>query len=173
MVPGLGAAGLTGCMADPQDARMRVPGEYIGTFEVRAALTDSTCGPGTLEAAGLWEFEVQLSNDKDCLYWNSGGDSVCGAQSSNRETFSFKSEGSWTLLESKPGRPGCVIWRQDIATGTWKPKDDERFVAFDGKLSYAYAPGVGSVCDDQLAAAELTTLPCLVRYDLSATRKDD
>ena len=109
MVPSLGAAVLVGCMADPQDARMRVPGEYIGTFEVRAALTDSMCGPGIFEAAGLWEFEVQLSNDKDCLYWNSGKNSVCSAQSSNRETFSFKSKDSWTLLETKPGRPNCVI----------------------------------------------------------------
>ncbi len=174
LLSGLGLAVLSACMADPEDARMDVPGDYLGTFQVDAVLSDSTCGDGTLAAPGLWDFEVRLSKDDSHLYWTNGAESIRGDLSSDGKAFTFKSEVATTLSESKPGRPGCVIWRQDAAAGSLEPgsKEDE-FPAFTGKLTYSYAPGVGSQCGELLDATGLTSLPCLIRYEMTGTRKDD
>jgi len=151
---------------------------------VQALLTDTTCGQGALDAPGLWDFTVKLSKHRECLYWNNGAESICGTMSSNDMAFSFKSESAETLTESGPGRPGCVVWRQDTVSGLWtnQPKpagqsetepSKNEFIAFTGKISYAFAPGIGSQCDEALDAYGLPPLPCLTRYDMTAEKIDE
>lgn len=150
---------------------MDVPGEYLGTYQVEAVLLESTCGPGTLEAPGLWDFEVQLSKDEHHLYWTNGAESIQGELSDDGTKFGFTTEVATTLKESKPGRPGCVLWRQDAASGeleTGSNADDVK--SFTGKLTYTYAPGTGSECEEILPEYGITQVPCVIRYDLAAGR---
>ena len=136
---GVGSVGLAGCLVDPEEGGPRVPGDLLGKYEVTAVLTESTCSSRTLEIPGQLIFDVLLSKHSKCLYWNSGVDPVCGTIAPDQATLAFQSESSWTLSEPKPGRPGCVIWRQDVGTGTWAVVEGENaFVAFAGMLSYAY-----------------------------------
>ena len=163
---------MSGC--DLLDEDTSVPGNYIGTFEVNATLTDSTCGQGTLAAPGSTDFEVQFSKDKDCFYWTTGTDSVCGTLSSNDTTFAITTESATTVSEPTANHPGCVIWRQDVANGTWQANTDgDAFRAFSGSMSFAYAPGVGSQCSDILASIGVAVLPCVSRYAISGTRIDE
>ena len=172
---GLAVAALSGCMADPSDARPKVPGDIIGTFHVEAVLTSSTCGQGDLSAPGLAAFDVIFSKDTKCLYWNNGADSICGSYSSNQKTFSFTSEFPTTFLQPGPRHPGCVIWRQDSASGKWdnEGSDGEEFRAFTGRLSYAFAAGTGSQCDGVFDTSSATILPCAQHYEMTADRTDE
>lgn len=168
---GLAVVTLSGCIADPDDARMDVPGDYLGTFQVNASLVDSTCGSGSLAAPGIWDFSVQLSKDESHLYWSNGAESIQGDLSADGKVFGFTSEVSTTLQEAKPGRPGCVIWRQDAASGSLEGK--EKVASFTGKLTYTYAPGTGSECGELLDESGLTQLPCVIRYDMTGSREDE
>ncbi len=153
---------------------MDVPGDYLGTYGVQASLVDSTCGGGTLAPPTIWEFEVQLSKDENHLYWTNGAESIKGELSDDGTIFGFTTEVATTLKEAKPGRPGCVIWRQDAANGTLTlGAGGDGVPSFDGKLSYTYAPGPESQCEEQAVEAGIVQLPCVIRFGLSGTRMAD
>jgi len=161
-------------MANEDEARMDVPGDYLGSYQVEAVLLDSSCGGGLLAAPNLWDFSVQLSKDDSHLYWSNGAESIQGKLSSDGSTFGFASEMSTTLKEAKPGRPGCVIWRQDAATGVLELGSEENDVpAFQGKLTYTYAPGTGSECDELLDESGMTLMPCAIRYEMKGVRTEE
>lgn len=154
-----------------EEGREDVPGDFLGDYKVEAALLESTCGAGTLAAPGLWDFEVKLSRDEGHLYWSNGAEAIQGKLSSDGSTFGFTSEVPTTIREAKPGRPGCVVWRQDAASGELELGSGETDVpAFEGTLIYSYAQGVGSDCSEDLDASGLTQLPCVIRYGMKGKR---
>ena len=162
-----------GCVIEDQDS-MDVPGDYLGTYDVEAILIDSTCGAGELSAPTLWDFEVMLSKEDGYLYWTNGSESIEGDLSDDETSFGFTTEVSTTLKESQTGRPGCVIWRQDIATGELTTGSDvDDVTSFTGKLTYNYAAGTGSECDEVLPEYGISQMPCTIRYDLTADRVDE
>ena len=172
----VGAMGISnaGCMADPDDGRMPVPGEYLGTYGVNAALLDTSCGAGALSPPGQWDFKVLLSKDGRHLYWTNGAESISGDLASDGKAFSFKTEVSLQLSEPKASRAGCVVWRQDTAEGALEiKKKSSVYPGFSGKLSYSYALGAGSECGDLLDTSGIPTLPCQIRFEMTARREPD
>ena len=163
---------LTACVG-PDEPHDDVPGDLLGTYKVDALMDESSCGPGALGAPDHWTFDVKLSRDESNIYWNNGDEALKGTLSGT-SIFSFTSEASIPVREAKPGRPGCTLWRQDLAKGTLVVgKDGNDIPSFDGKLTYSFAQEAGSDCNDAMAEAGLAQLPCSVRYTMTATRIDE
>ncbi len=151
-----------------------MPGNFLGDYQVDAVLLESTCGAGPLTAPNIWEFEIKLSRDNRHLYWSNGAEAIRGDLASDGRTFGFTTEIASTLREFKSGRPGCVIWRQDSINGKLELEEESDDVpSFRGKLTYSYATGANSFCDEVLDESGLTQLPCVIRYEIVGSRIDD
>jgi hypothetical protein len=143
----------------------RAFGDDLGRFAVGARLKTSTCGARALDTPADWDFEVILSRDVDLLYWNTGEDAVEGTIAADGRTFSFSSEATFDVDASGSPR-ACSIVRTDSAAGTF---DDAKSVrAFEGSLSYHYAPKAGTDCSDLVADASFDELPCSMSYRMDA-----
>ncbi|MBX3181745.1 MAG: hypothetical protein KIT72_12225 [Polyangiaceae bacterium] len=164
---GLGVLGLGACDFGEEDAR--IPGDPLGTFQVTARLTDSSCGPGALGSEDLWEFQVELAADGAEIYWLNGDDPVAGRLAADQVSFAFDSAGTVQLIEPRPGMPGCAVTRTDRASGVLDAAGDVR--GFSGSLSYGFVPGAGSDCSEAIGVeGGFYTLPCEIRYTMRAER---
>ncbi len=164
---GLGLLTLGACDFGEEDARL--PGEPLGTFQVTARITDSSCGPGALGSQDLWEFQVELAADGAEIYWLNGDDTVTGRLAGDQISFSFDSAGTVQLIEPRPGMPGCAVTRTDRASGVLDAAEDVR--GFSGSLSYGFVPGAGSDCSEAIGVeGGFYSLPCEIRYTMRAER---
>jgi hypothetical protein len=165
------ALGLTACDQNMEDDD-GLPGTSLGTYQVHAALQESTCGPGAFGAPDAWDFEVKLSRDDSVLYWNNGSELVEGKMADDGVAFSFSDQLTIPVTDKKGAQLGCVMLRQDTATGTLSADKPEDVTGFSGVLGYGYDQQVGSDCSELLQQAGATTVPCTIRYGLSATRTE-
>lgn len=165
----LAAIPAAGCMTDMQDDD-GLPGESLGTFKVQATLVDSTCGEGAFGAPDTWEFEVKLARDGSVLYWNNGSELVQGTLT-NDVSFAFSAAMSIPVTEKKGAQAGCVMIRQDAASGTLASTDADGVTGFQGDLSYGYGEADGSECGPLLQEAGIQGLPCQIHYGITATRE--
>lgn len=166
MALGYVAVAAMGCAFQEDDAML--PGEPLGTFEVSAALEESTCGDGALAAPKDWVFEVQLSRDRDYLYWLNGEAPIEGSVDDGGE-FSIQSGSRYKLTDEDPVSPGCTVLRADTASGVLG--EGEEPTSFSGEIRYDYTVENGKSCTDLIGIPEgFQALPCSVRYDFEASR---
>ena len=149
------------------------PGEDLGTFDVVASMTESTCGTGALGAPAVWEFEVKLVRDGTTLYWVNGPQYIPGTFASDGVTFSFTASNEVKITDPNPQRPRCIITRLDSAVGVLTEGegdgDDATPSSFTGSLSYGYIAGKDDDCS-HLVGVEggFSALPCDIEYGLVA-----
>jgi hypothetical protein len=158
----LGCASCTG--KDPYD-----PGEPIGTFKVSAKLVANSCG----QAPNPWEFDVKINREPGKIYWMQGGLPVEGTVSGDARVRMETSDARTVRkADARRGVAACQLWRDDVFDGKLGP---EPLVSFDGTLAYKFHAGDQSDCSDQLTSGggEYQTLPCEVRYELSAKKVAD
>ena len=167
----LPALGLPACQQKMLDDD-GLPGTSLGTYQVHATLTQSTCGPGAFGSPDTWDFEVKLAVDGSVLYWNNGSELVEGSVGSDGAAFSFSDQLTIPVSDAKGAQPGCVMFRQDAASGTLNSKSDTpaEVTAFTGALSYGYGQQDGSDCSTVVQQAGAATIPCTISYGLTATR---
>jgi hypothetical protein len=159
---------LVACLDKPYDADG--PGDFIGVFAVDAKQDANTCGAGAQGAPETWSFEVRLSREIGIIYWNPGTDGVTGKLDADKHSFAFDA----TIVVDKrdansaPWLPPCSVSRHDRSSG--KIADDDE--SFTGKLTYDWAPTIGSDCTDLVMSdvAEFAALPCGMTYTLDAKR---
>lgn len=168
---GLSLGWVAGCADAFGTKDARHPGESLGTFQVIATLTSSTCGKGALGSADSWTFDVRLSREDEKLYWDNGRELVTGS-ASEAGTFALTSGTELDMRsagESK-GLPPCSVARRDEATVVLEGADE--VTGFHGALSYVYAPTPSSSCADLTTGLTpiFAQLPCVITYDMTATR---
>ncbi len=151
------------------EPREDVPGDFLGDFDVEAALVRSSCGPGALGAPDHWEFEIRLSRLDAELFWVNGQEVIAGSIDDKAGRFDFETRVLVAVEPPDPPDPGCSVNRFDAAEGTIKGADlDIR--AFSGSLSYRYSPTEDSDCFDLLLAGTLAELPCAITYRMEGKR---
>ncbi|MCU0692350.1 MAG: hypothetical protein MUF54_13200 [Polyangiaceae bacterium] len=166
----IGLVTVPGCLQETPDVDGSVPGDPIGIYRVDATLVESSCGAGAAEAPDTWKFEVKLSRSKRKLYWNNGRESIEGKIADDGVTFDFDTAVAAEVRETKPGRPGCTLWRRDQVHGTLAPAKDDEVAGFDGALAYTFAAGENSQCAEDVTELGLSQLPCTITYRLRAVR---
>ena len=147
-----------------------LPGESLGEFHVVATLESSTCGPGALGSTDVWEFDVQLAQDDDYLYWMNGSEAIEGSLASDGRSFSFGSQTRVPVVAATKTAKGCTVVRTDAASGALEGSDRD-IPAFTGRIRYGYTAETGSDCTELLGTeGGLAGLPCEIDYRLAATR---
>jgi hypothetical protein len=138
------------------------PGTPLGTYQVDATLTQSSCGG---DPPNPWQFDVKLSYDKSTLYWVQGGPPVQGTlDSSGHVTLTDSS--STELHPASQTQGACSVTRTDTLAATFP---DGGVTSFAGALSYGYTIDDGSDCLDEIGTT-FATLPCSIAYTVTATR---
>lgn len=166
-------AGGSGCSGkDPYR-----PGESLGAFHVTGKLVASSCGP----TPDPWEFDVRLRHERSTLYWVQG-DAPLSAQVDAAARAVLKATTSQTVrdADARTRTAACMLTRSDEVDLVLAPlaapvNDVAGATSFKGTLTYRFAATEGSSCEDQLAdvGGDFATLPCDVKYELSATRTGD
>jgi hypothetical protein len=153
-------ATLVGCLGPPGAGLLE--GEPLGTFAVEAISADNSCGPGSLGAPESFAFEVELSRLPGELFWDGR------AAGSLRRSGEFVVDAS--VRVDFGARGACQVLREDEIRGVLTP-DDRGVAGFSGSMSYSFSGPHGDGCEEgQVAAAGVATLPCSMRYQLSASR---
>ncbi len=155
---------LLGAACDEQ----ALPGKLLGTYTVDAQSQTNSCG---LAAPNPWQFDVQMSEDGELLYWSwmDGTPAVSAPLSGSMATLLASQQAN---VDGADGGLGpCSMERDDtlqVTLGSGSPPS-----AFTGTITYAFSVTAGSDCSDQLGSAggQYAQLPCTVTYSASATRQ--
>jgi len=162
------SVGSSGCVGHAQDAHE--PGDRLGTYHATGKLVSDTCQAGVLAVSTDWAFDVKLSRNLSTLYWINGEEAIPGTIAKNGTSFGFESGVEVTLLAPKGVNPGCVIQRLDSASGELSSKTTD-VPSFDIDMSFGYGAKSGSQCAGFVGVEDgFTSLPCTVRYAMSAKR---
>ena len=166
----LSAGAIAGCVNVSQDGSGTTTGSTatqdtsdltgsVGTFEVSATLTQTTCGQGALGMANTWSFAVALNNDDGTCTWNTGTgplDGTCPTMTQG----TFEATTTVDMRAGDTSLPACSILRDDVATLTLNSVDDPE--SFNGTLTYNFSPTANSDCSDLYLGdtPQFLTLPC-------------
>lgn len=145
-----------------------LPGTLLGTYTVDAQSVTNTCG---LAAPNPWQFDVQMSQDSQLLYWSwmDGTPAVSAPLSGSAATLLASQQAN---VDGEDGGLGpCTMERDDtlqVTLGSGSPP-----ATFTGTITYAFSVPAGSNCSDQLGSAggPYAELPCTVSYSTSGTRQ--
>jgi len=162
-----------GCLDFGQVEDAKAPGDMLGIFAVESKLKESTCGDDALGAGERWDFDVKLSRSDRDLYWLNGREAIVGSIESDGRSFSFETRIEQEITASKPGRPGCSVARDDMATGRLSDSGSE-VDSFTGSLRFRFRALDGSNCSSWIGTeGAVTALPCAITYAMDAERKSD
>jgi hypothetical protein len=145
-----------------------LPGTMLGTYKVTAQAQINSCG---LAAPDPWEFDVQLSNDNETLYWSWMDGSAPLSDPLASDAATLTDSVSSNVDGTDAGAGPCTMTRNDSITvnlATGSPPG-----SFYGTITYDFAAAAGADCADQLTGAggQYEALPCTVVYSMSATRQ--
>jgi|HubBroStandDraft_1064217.scaffolds.fasta_scaffold01538_10 hypothetical protein len=155
---------LLGAACDEQ----ALPGTLLGTYTVDAQSQTNSCG---LDAPNPWQFDVQMSQDGELLYWSwmDGTPAVSAPLSGSVATLLASQQANVDGVDG--GLGPCNMERDDtlqVTLGSGSPPS-----TFTGTIAYAFSVTAGSDCSDQLGSAggQYAQLPCTVTYAASGTRQ--
>ncbi len=137
----------------------------MGFYAVTGTLQNNSCG----DAPSPWAFRVELRKETTPsakLYWSQGDMPVSSPLAADGKA-SFVAESSHVVRAATAKVAGCTVYRKDTVDLVLDPTQTK----FAGSLSYTFAAGDGSECED-LSAAGIDSLPCSVSYTLDATSAD-
>lgn len=146
------------------------PENDLGTFQVTATMTETTCGPGALDAPAVHELTVQLTDaGGGRLYWAAEGGRLPGTLASDGKTFGIETERRARVVEKKGDALGCVVTSREATTGTLAAA--ENAASFAATLLVGYVGGVADDCSPVIGVPGwFATLPCEMTYTLVGTR---
>jgi hypothetical protein len=163
----------SGCLDFGQVEDAKAPGDMLGIFAVESKLKESSCGDKALGGGERWDFDVKLSRDDRDLYWLNGRESIVGSIESDGRSFSFETRIEQEIIPGKPGRPGCVVARDDMATGRLSDSGSD-VDSFSGSLRFRFRALEGSDCSSWIGSeGAVSALPCSMTYSMNAERKSD
>ena len=163
----------SGCLDFGKVDDAKAPGDMLGIFAVESKLKESTCGDDALGAGDHWNFDVKLSRSANDLFWLNGREAIVGSIESDGRSFSFETRIEQEITPAKPGRPGCSVARDDMATGRLSDSGSD-VESFSGSLRFRFRPLGNSDCSSWLGTeGAVTALPCSITYAMDAERKSD
>ena len=163
----------SGCLEFGKVDDAKAPGDMLGIFEVDSKLKESTCGDDALGGGDRWTFDVKLSRSDNDLFWLNGREAIVGDIESDGRSFSFQTRIEQEIRAAKPGHPGCVVARDDIATGRLSDSGSD-VDGFTGTLRFRFRPTDGSDCASWIGTAgAVSALPCSISYSMDAERKSE
>ena len=145
-----------------------MPGGMLGTYKVVGQSQSNTCGLG---APNPWTFDVELSLQRQTLYWDwmDGSPLLSGTLSDAKTTIAQSTTVNADSTDA--GLGPCNLQTSStfqLALGSGAPPG-----SFTGTMSYTYTPASGATCTDVLMSSGgmYDALPCTVTYTVSATRQ--
>lgn len=162
-------------------------GERLGTFTVRATRTQNGCGAQMGAKLPSAEFDVTLSVQRGVLRWSpDGASSAMGTFDVFGRTFrlSLETDIVARAADRRIEYPGCVLRRNDVIEGVVSSAPNgadggasqgvdagSTVTGFRATETIAYGVAGGD-CRPLVGAAEgqVLALPCVVTYDMTATR---
>jgi hypothetical protein len=146
----------------------------LGTFDVDAKLTGTSCGVGALGMANEWTFVVGIGRDDmtGVCTWDVGGGPIAGTCNGSDMLFDAS-----LIIDMRKGddgtHPACSIQRSDAAAASLD--DPKAPTKLSGTLTYTFTPTHNSNCADLYVgqSAKFLTLPCVAQYSLSAKRRKE
>lgn len=164
---------VSGCLNFGEVDDAKAPGDMLGIFAVESKLKESTCGDDALGSGERWDFDVKLSRSDRDLFWMNGRESIVGSIESDGRSFSFETRIEQVVTPSRPGRPGCSVTRDDMATGRLSDSGSD-VESFSGSLRFRFRALGSSDCSAWIGSeGAVAALPCTITYSMSAERKSD
>jgi len=139
-------------------------------FKVNAALTDTTCGSGAVNAKDNWDFQVRLKKDDTSLTWYDVETGATTQGSINDGAFSVSDSNIYEVTVASAVSTGCSVRRHDNYSGdvTFDTEDD--IAKLEGDIAFKYSQATGYTCDSLIGATDgFDDLPCEVDYTFVAT----
>ena len=175
---------LSGCTQLLGDKDPHQPGDPIGVYEITAVVNvgSSNCPEVVAAAPNPWTFQVTLRRDGTTGYWLAGADPLTGNIQGSAVTFTATTPTPVHDVEKAKGVGACTIDRTDQFSGAFvgDPATDAGKATLSGTLTYLYGPEAGSDCSDVVGQASaddphplFSTLPCSVRFDVTAKKVAD
>lgn len=169
----LGALLLAACGPYDPSNDPTVPGDPLGTYQVRGELSEDDCGADLLGAPDPWLFQIRLSRFQDDLYWLNGREAIIGEVDPKTDAFELKTRVDVPIGEAERGAPLCILSRYDRAEGVFST-EGEVVTGFVGNLSFSYEAKDGSECYEILnVPGGVQELPCSLAYTLTAELSGD
>lgn len=162
-------------------------GERLGTFTVRATRTQNGCGAQMGAKLPSAQFDVTLSLQRGALRWTPvGATSATGTFDVFQRTFrlSLETDIVARAADRRLDYPGCVLRRNDVIEGVVSSTPNaidagssqgadagSTVTSFRATETIAYGVASGD-CAPVVGAAEgqVLALPCVVSYQMDATR---
>jgi hypothetical protein len=156
---------MLGCSGPP--GKGRTLGTDLGTFLVDATEATNDCGPNALGSSPELAFDVELARADSELFWDGRVAGTIGADLD----FELSARIDVELRPARAALPGCSVVRDDQITGDLRPDEAGALTAFTGQMRFDFAATPESSCTlEELGLAQLSRLPCGMRYTLSAQR---
>jgi len=164
----VGTALAFGATVVMHGAACALPGQTLGTYDVRGELQEDTCGG----APNPWSFRVMLSKTGDTLYW-----SWLDARPMLSGTVGADGQATLTGYEvanvdgTQSSAGPCNLERSDDLAVTLG--EGASPTKLEATLTYSFSVQTGATCTDQLATSGgmYDVLPCTMRYTLSGERE--
>jgi hypothetical protein len=168
----LATVGLPGCfLFGESDTTL------IGRFAVEARLVADSCGPGTVDADPLLQYNVELRQGGSVVTWDGPGLTLQGPLGAD-DQFCIDDSSTWKVREADLWLedPGCSMTRierlcallEDLKEVDTVEEGEPLASSFTGRHELFISHEGGSDCTDQLGLADgqYLTLPCQVTYDI-------
>ncbi|MGZ3419115.1 MAG: hypothetical protein ACXVEE_14685 [Polyangiales bacterium] len=176
--------GLTACSSNLKENE---PGDPLGSYALSAdADLSSSCIELLNASPRPWTFDVTLRRDGATGYWVTKGSGPIEGTIDTNGAISFKQTTPITVHGPDKARElgTCVVAKTDEFVGTLAgaPNSATGLASFSGTLRYSYQVVPGADCRDIVGGSGLaadpslphfSTLPCDVRYAVTATRTGD
>lgn len=152
---------LAGCMQE-------LPGELVGSFEVRGLLDSNGCGEQAVPAFESFQVGVEVREDADGrAYWvRDDSPTVQGVATEAGRVYSFRADGRISTAV-----PNCVLSQVErVSVELAEAKSDTVAMTLAGENTVDIGATSGSDCRALLAAfgGPFLALPCTLRYTLES-----
>jgi hypothetical protein len=138
-------------------------------FKVTAALADSTCGSGAVNAKDDWTFQVRLKKDGSTLTWYDveSGTTTEGNVSDGK--FSVSAVNNYVVTAGSDSSTGCTVRRHDNYSGDATLDSSSNLTKLEGDIVFKYSQATGYNCDSLIGTTDgFDDLPCEVDYTFVA-----
>ncbi|GAC1351233.1 MAG: hypothetical protein NVS3B20_25230 [Polyangiales bacterium] len=178
------ANALLACSGVLGDKNPHAPGDSVGRYRISAEVdATSSCAEAVAAAPRPWTFEVTLRRDGKTAFWIASDTPIVGTLD-DKGALAFHATASVAVhgVDKVHEVGACTIVRTDDFGGAFlgSPATKDGISAFNGTLRYGYQVAPGSDCSDVVGQPSpdrkqpmFSTMPCEVRFHVSAQREGD
>jgi hypothetical protein len=140
-------------------------------FNVKATLSDSSCGSGAVDAKDNWDFQVRIKKDDTTFTWYDVDSAVSTQGTINDTAFSVSDSSTYAITNATGVSNGCSVRRHDSFSGDATLNKSKEIVSLEGDIVMKYSQATGYDCDSLIGATNgFDDLPCTVNYTFVATK---